>query len=86
MFAAWSCRICTSIVFEISKEAYFSMRLYCPLTHPFLGFLLGKFCRPYCVFLHHRPGLLKRYPVDVEIKITFTDNCFCFFTFHMFSL
>ncbi len=43
MFAAWSCRICTSIVFEISKKAYFSMRLYCLLAHSLLGLLLGEF-------------------------------------------
>lgn len=75
MFAAWSCRICTSIVFEISKEAYFSMRLYCPLTHPFLGFLLGKFGSSFCRLLCYVPGIRVSQSVLRQIFL-------CFFAFH----
>lgn len=50
MFAAFSCRICASIVFGISKEADFSMRLYCFLPHPLLGLLLGKLDSPFCLY------------------------------------
>lgn len=57
------------------------MCLYCLLAHPVLG-LIGEFDGLYCVFLHYRPGLMKRYPIDAGIEIIFTDDCFCFLAFH----
>lgn len=89
MFAAWSCRICTSIVFEISKEAYFSMRLYCPLTHPFLGFLLGKLDRILgYIYSHGMIGQVNVFSLTTDFYFPATVLQFlsCFFAFHMFSL